>query len=129
MVVTYEPITLVEAMSKEDGERWKEAINKEINSLKNNNTWELVPLLEGRKHVGSKWVFWIKGKANGEINKFKAKLVVKGFTQIHGVDFGEMFALVTKFVFIHILLSFGVALDLEIQKNGCQINLLDWKVK
>jgi hypothetical protein len=42
---------LAEAMSKKDGERWKEAVNEEINSLKNNNTWELVPLPKGRKHV------------------------------------------------------------------------------
>jgi hypothetical protein len=44
-------------MSKEEGERWKEAIDEEINLVKNNNTWELVPLLEGRKHVNSKWIF------------------------------------------------------------------------
>ncbi len=57
MVATCEQIILVEAMSREDGDKWKETVNKEINSLKNNNTWELVPLLEGKKHVSSKWVF------------------------------------------------------------------------
>jgi hypothetical protein len=49
-------------MNKEDGERWKETLDKEINSFKNNNTWELVPLPERRKHVSSKWVFLDKMK-------------------------------------------------------------------
>ncbi len=57
MVATCEQIILVEAMSREDGDKWKETVNEKINSLKNNNTWELVPLLEGKKHVSSKWVF------------------------------------------------------------------------
>jgi len=49
-------------MNKEDGERWKETLDKKINSFKNNNTWELVPLPERRKHVSSKWVFLDKMK-------------------------------------------------------------------
>jgi len=60
MTATSEPIILAKALNREDGERWKEAIDDKINSLKNNNTWELVLVLEGRKHVNSKWVFWIK---------------------------------------------------------------------
>jgi hypothetical protein len=62
MVATCEPITFVEAMNIIDGERWKEATNKEINSLKNIDTWELKPLPKKRNFVSSKWVFQIKRK-------------------------------------------------------------------
>jgi hypothetical protein len=60
MVATCEPITFVKTMNIEDGERWKEATNKEINSLKNIDTWELEPLPKGTNLVNSKWVFQIK---------------------------------------------------------------------
>ncbi len=64
MAATCEPITLAKTMSRKDGERWKEAIDEKINSLKNNNIWQLVPFPKGRKHVNSKWVFLdtVKGK-------------------------------------------------------------------
>jgi hypothetical protein len=54
--------------------------------------------------------------------------VAKGFTQIHGFDFGEMFAPITKFVFIHRLLSFGVALDLEIHQMDVKSTFLNGKL-
>jgi hypothetical protein len=80
MVATCESITFVETMNIVDGGRWKETTNEEINSLKNIHTWELKLLPKGRKFVSSKWVFQIKRKANREIDKFKARLMPRGFT-------------------------------------------------
>jgi hypothetical protein len=57
MVATCEPITLAKTMNRKDGERWKEAIDEEINSLKTNNNWELVPLPKGQKHVAPNGFF------------------------------------------------------------------------
>jgi hypothetical protein len=54
--------------------------------------------------------------------------VARGFTQTHGVNFGEMFAHVAKFVFIHILLSFGVTLDLEIHQMDVKSTFLNGKL-
>jgi len=54
--------------------------------------------------------------------------VARGFTQTHGVDFGEMFALVTKFGFIHIILSFGITLDLEIHQMDVKSTFLNGKL-
>ena len=56
-------------------------MRKEYNSLISHNTWELVDLPEGRNVVGSKWVFKTKRKANGEIDKYKARLVAQGYSQ------------------------------------------------
>ncbi|GKE58139.1 ribonuclease H-like domain-containing protein [Tanacetum coccineum] len=62
------------------------------------NNMELADLLVGRKVIGSKWVFKIKYKSGGEIERFKARLVAKDFNQREGIDFHEIFSLVVKIV-------------------------------
>ena len=57
--------------------RWKEAMNEEMRSLQKNCTWEVVKLPVGKVPVGCRWVFTIKHKANGTIERFKARLVAK----------------------------------------------------
>ena len=80
-LVENEPQTFKEAMSSSEAHYWKEAINSEIESILNNHTWELVDLPPGNKPLGSKWIFKKKMKDDGTIDKYKARLVVKGFRQ------------------------------------------------
>ena len=61
-----------------------------------NETWELVPRRRGINLIDSKWVYKIKKKAGGSIERFKAKLVAKGFKQKHGVDFLDTYSPVVK---------------------------------
>jgi hypothetical protein len=58
-----------------------------------NNTWELIPFPKGRKPISTKWVFRIKRNVIREINKYKARLVPKGFFQIHGINFEKTLSL------------------------------------
>ncbi|RVW73563.1 Retrovirus-related Pol polyprotein from transposon RE1 [Vitis vinifera] len=58
--------------------KWTQAIKEEVGALLKNNTWTIVPLLEGKKVVGCKWVFSIKHKADGTVERYKARLVAKG---------------------------------------------------
>ena len=74
-----EPQTFKETMLSSDSTSWKEAINSEIESILSNHTWELVDLPPGNKPLGSKWIFKRKMKDDGTIDKYKARLVVKGF--------------------------------------------------
>nr|KYP42659.1 Copia protein [Cajanus cajan] len=76
-----------------------------IKALEDNNTWSLEPLPEGKKLVGCKWVYKIKYTGNGEIDKYKVRLVAKGYTQVEGEDFKETFAPVAKMTIVHCLLS------------------------
>jgi hypothetical protein len=62
-------------------------------------TWDIVKLPSGRKHVDSKWVFNNKMNAAGQVKKFKARLVAKGYSQVEGVNFGEIFFLGCKINF------------------------------
>ena len=64
----------------------------EIDSISKNNTWTLVKNPAGVKIIGLKWVFKMKRNAYGSINKFKERLVAKGYVQDHGIDFDELFS-------------------------------------
>ena len=68
----YEPQTYQEAISSSAGDHWHDAMHQELTSLHDNQTWRLVPLRADMKAVRNKWVFKIKYKANGEIEKCKA---------------------------------------------------------
>lgn len=100
-----EPKTFKEAMSGVDREKWQEAINSEINSLEENETWELVELPKGRKAIPCKWLFKIKTNADGTLDKYKARLVIKGYSQKEGLDFYETFSPVARSSTIRALLS------------------------
>nr|XP_033510135.1 uncharacterized mitochondrial protein AtMg00820-like [Nicotiana tomentosiformis] len=76
--------------------KWKQAMIEEMKSLSKNETWELVTSPPDKKLVGCKWVFTMKHKADGSIERFKARLVTKGFTQTNEVDHQETFAPVAK---------------------------------
>jgi len=62
------------------GPEWQEAMAKEFEALQDNNTWELVPLPAGKRPISCKWVYKIKYKADGGVERCKARLVIRGFT-------------------------------------------------
>jgi len=70
---------------------WIKAMEEELSAMEENNTWTLVPRPANRKIVGSRWVYRIKHKTSGEIDRFKARLEAKGQTQIEGWDYIETF--------------------------------------
>jgi histone deacetylase 1/2 len=81
--VTGEPETPQEAMKDP---RWKKAMQEEFDALLRNGTWRLVSPREGKNIIDCKWVFKIKRKSDGSIERYKAILVAKGFKQRYGID-------------------------------------------
>ena len=71
-------------------------MEEEINSLHENETWELVKPPPGRKIVGCKWTYKKKLDENGQVVRYKARLVAQGFSQQYGTDYDEVFAPVAK---------------------------------
>ncbi|CAI7839574.1 unnamed protein product, partial [Closterium sp. NIES-53] len=104
---TKEPATIQQALRGEHREKWREAMDRELKALQERNTWKVVPIGVARNKtiLTGKWVFCVKTKANGMIDKFKACRVVRGFDQEHGRDFTETFAPVSRHTSLRILLA------------------------
>nr|GEV17612.1 putative reverse transcriptase, RNA-dependent DNA polymerase, Gag-polypeptide of LTR copia-type [Tanacetum cinerariifolium] len=100
-----EPKCLKEAILDKN---WIYAMNNEMEALFRNKTWVLVDLPPNRKTIGCKWLWKIKYKSTGEIKRYKAMLVAKGFSQRDGIDFEETFSLVVKMVTVRCVISLAV---------------------
>lgn len=113
-----EPETVEQALSGCDREKWQEAIDAELNALKKNGTWSLVkpePSMVNINLVDSKWIFKIKKEPGGK-KRYKARLVARGFTQRHGLDFNETFSPVIRHSTLRLLFAFAVENDLSIDQ-------------
>jgi hypothetical protein len=84
-----------------------------------------VPLPKGRKPISCKWVFKIKHGVHGEVKRYKARLVARGFTQTFGVDYNETFAPVAKFVSIRYILTLAAIEDMQIYQMDVKIIFLN----
>lgn len=89
-------------------------MDEEYNSLMTNNTWDLVPLPKDKKLVKCKWVYRTKYGPDGSIDKHKAILVAKGFSQVEGVDYTETFAPIAKMNSILLVLSIAASFHWEV---------------
>jgi Reverse transcriptase (RNA-dependent DNA polymerase) len=97
-----ENITFEEASRDE---KWRRAMDEEINVIEKNEIWELTELPKGQKVIGVKWVFKKNMNPQDEIEMYKARLVVKGYRQKTGIDYDEMFAPVARIETIRLLIS------------------------
>jgi hypothetical protein len=76
------------------------------------------------KYFGRKWLFKNKFNAKGKVEKYKARLVEKGYSQVEGIDLGEIFSPVAKLTSIRFLLSIVVAFDLEVEQMDVKTTFL-----
>jgi len=100
-----EPETYDEAVNSNQHAKWLEAMDSEMHSLNENETWTLEDLPIGRKAIPCKWVYKIKQNPDGSVDRYKARLVIKGCSQRKGVDYGETFSPVVRASSIRAVLS------------------------
>ena len=93
---------------------------EEYDSIMRNEVWEVVPRPEGKSVVTSKWLFKVKNVADGSIEKHKARFVVRGFSQVEGIDYDETFAPVARHTSIHTIMAI-------VAEMGWRIHQMDVK--
>ncbi|KAI3708032.1 hypothetical protein L2E82_37034 [Cichorium intybus] len=109
--------------------KWRDAMDEEMKAILKNNTWELVDLPEGHKSIGVKWVYKTKLNERGEIDKHKARLVVKGYKQKYGIDYQEVFAPVIRLETIRLVLALAAQKEWKVHQMDVKSAFLNGTLK
>jgi hypothetical protein len=96
------------------GAKWRAAIEEELKALKINGTWKEEVPPKGTNLVSTKWVFTVKVKADNTLDRFKARLVARGFSQIYGIDYFETFAPTVRMDILRMFLAIAAKKDWEL---------------
>jgi hypothetical protein len=114
-----EPVTVTEALLSEYAAEWRAAMDEEMDTLIKFGCFVRVKRADALQHgrlVKSKWVFKVKYNADGSLQRFKARLVGKGFTQVPGTDFYETYSPVFSYTSLRTVLARAAAKDLQIDQ-------------
>ncbi|CAI7772091.1 unnamed protein product [Closterium sp. NIES-53] len=111
-----DPHTHTEALASLDTSLWKQAMEKELASIKENDVFELVDPPKGAYLVGCKWVLKKNLGADGSVERYKARLVAQGYTQREGEHYSKTFAPVAKATNLRVLLALAASLNLEVEQ-------------
>ena len=110
------PPNLREAFSRPDGDLWRSALEEELLSLNSNHVYETVPIPAGVAPITSKPVFRIKYDQTGKVERYKVRIVTRGFTQREGVDYQEVFAPVANLESVRIIVALAAKYNLELDQ-------------
>ncbi|KAH9760757.1 Integrase catalytic domain-containing protein [Citrus sinensis] len=124
-----EPLTFHEALESSNIALWMTAMQEEIEALHKNKTWELIPLPRGRKAIENKWVYKVKRDGNDQVERYRARLVVKGYAQKEGIDFNEIFSPVVRLTTVRIVLAMCATFDLHLEQLDVKTAFLHGELK
>ncbi|RVW29582.1 Retrovirus-related Pol polyprotein from transposon TNT 1-94 [Vitis vinifera] len=120
-----DPETFSQAISCKESNLWYDAMKDEMNSMASNGVWNLVEFPNGAKAIGCKWVFKTKKDPLGNIERYKVRLVAKGFTQNEGIDYKETFSPVSKKDSLRVIMTLVAHFDLELQQMDVKTTFLN----
>ena len=124
------PLTYKAAINHpQHAEQWRHAIEEELSSLMEMGTWKYSQRPAGRKAITAKWVFKIKEGFDGSIERFKARLCARGFTQTKGVDYFETYAPVAQMTAIRVVFAIAAHLDLDLHQMDVQTAFLNGELE
>jgi hypothetical protein len=95
---------------------WQDFMTEEYQSIIKNDVWDVVPRPEGKSVVTSKWIYKIKHVVDGSIEKYKARFVARGFSQIEGVDYDATFAHVARYTSIRSIIALAASMGWKLHQ-------------
>ena len=104
---------------------WQDAMIDEYHSIMKNDVCEIVPRPEGKSVVTSRWLYKVKHAADGSVEKYKARFVARGFSQVEGVDYDETLASVARYTSIRALISIAAEMGWKIPQMDVKTAFLD----
>ena len=104
---------------------WRDAMMDEYHSIMKNDVWEIVPIPEGKSMVTSRWLYKLKHAADGSVEKYKARFVARGFSQVEGIDYDETFVSVAQYTFIKALISIAAEMGWKIHQMDVKTAFLN----
>jgi hypothetical protein len=125
----FTPNSFQDAISSSESTEWKKAIQNELQSLKNNKTWEIVTIPKDKKPIGCRWIFKKKYDENGNLIKHKARLVAKGYSQRYGVDSNETYAPVAKLKSIRTVVALAALYNMKLHQMDVTTAFLNGTLK
>ena len=100
----------------EGSQLWHKAMDSEMGSLKDNNVFTVIPLPNGKKAVGGRWVYSLKNNPNGDV-AHKVRFVAKGYAQVKGSDYSDTFSPTAKMTTVRMLMQVSAG-------HGLVVNLM-----
>ncbi|RDX98154.1 hypothetical protein CR513_18963, partial [Mucuna pruriens] len=97
-------------------ENWVQAMKEEMEALEKNSTWEIVDRPKDKRVVGCRWIYTVKCKSNGTLERYKARLVAKEYTQTYGIDYEETLAPIAKMNTIRVIISLAAHFGWNLQQ-------------
>jgi hypothetical protein len=123
---TIEP-TCFEEVSKD--EFWNKAMDEELDQIKKNDTWELLPRPKDKNLISTKWVYRNKLNEDGQVIRNKARLVCKGYAQVEGIDFEEIFSPVSRMEAIQLILSYACSKNIKVYQMDVKSDFLNGELE
>lgn len=111
---TSEPDTYQQAIQCPQASKWEQAMEEELSALHENETWTLCPRPPNRNIIGTRWIYKVKRNSDGSVDRFKARLVARGFTEVYGLDYDEVFSTVVRIGTVRTLFAIAVQDDLHL---------------
>jgi hypothetical protein len=108
---------------------WVDAMVEEYDSIVKNNAWDIVPRPVEKSVVGSRWIYKVKQVVDGSVEKYKARFVAWGFSQIEGIDYDETFAPVARYSSIRSILALSAQMGWRIHQMDVKTAFLNGIIK
>jgi Reverse transcriptase (RNA-dependent DNA polymerase) len=118
-------VTLHQVLESVNSHKWIKITDEEIKSMYDNKVWDIVHLPEGVKPIGCKWIFKIKNDSEGNVKRYKVRLIANEFTQKEGIDFTEIFSSMSTKDYFRIIMALLAHIDLELHQMDVKIAFLN----